>query len=183
MKCQACHEQAAEWAWQPFGPNESPDSFVALGSHYRGFPVVKVCGSCKSAFQTGDFIVRFSYKGHRFVAENHQVRECDISLYVDPAHQDASEFTGHPVCLLMRERYSGLDVAALVFEDNSDILESLKIAPRLLEASQGVLVWREKLEWFLVRGVEAGRIDEEQARDILMALAGLQVIVEESKEK
>ena len=33
MKCQACHEQNEEWAWQPFGPAERPDSFLVLGSH------------------------------------------------------------------------------------------------------------------------------------------------------
>lgn len=179
MKCQACHEQAAEWAWQPFGPNESPDSFMALGSHYRGFPVVKVCDMCKSAFQTGDFIVHFSYKGHRFVAENQQVRECDISLYVDPAHQDAGDFTGHPVRLLMRERHSGLDVAALVFEDNADILSAFVIAPRLLEASQKVLALREAIAHYL----DFSYVEKSERDEILMALAGLQVVIDESKEQ
>lgn len=180
MKCQACKEQVAEWAWQPFGPSESPDSFALLGSHYRGFPVVKVCGSCKSAFQSGDVQVFFSYKGHQFVGENHRVRERNISLYVDEGHSDAGAFAGHQARLLMRERPSGLDVAALVFEDNADILSALVIAPRLLEASQDVLAWREKLTWFLERGVEARRIEEEQARDLLMALASLQTLVDEA---
>jgi hypothetical protein len=44
MKCQVCKQEQAEWAWQPFGPNETPDSYTLIGSHYRGFPVIKVGG-------------------------------------------------------------------------------------------------------------------------------------------
>lgn len=44
--CKFC-EQNADWAWQPFGPGESPFSFTTLGSHYRGFAVIKICNDHK----------------------------------------------------------------------------------------------------------------------------------------
>src|SRR5260370_3422968 len=81
MKCHSCHEQEAQWAWQPFGPDKTPESFQLLVSHYRGFPIVKVCSTCKLAFQTGDFVVRFTYKGHRFLAKDHAVQYEEVSLW------------------------------------------------------------------------------------------------------
>ena len=48
--CKFC-SQHAEWAWQPFGPDESPFLFTTLGSHYRGFRVLKVCDSHKSKIE------------------------------------------------------------------------------------------------------------------------------------
>ena len=40
--CRFCNRRA-EWAWQPFGPDESAFLFTSLGNHYRGFDVLKVC--------------------------------------------------------------------------------------------------------------------------------------------
>src|SRR5438874_46670 len=75
-KCQCCHEQEASYAWQPFGPSEdNVATFTLLGNHYRGFPAIKVCYSCKSAFETGDFPVRFTYKNFHYIGQNHEVRE------------------------------------------------------------------------------------------------------------
>lgn len=48
-KCQLCKTKEAIWAWQPDGPGEDEYTFTALGHHYRGFPVVKVCEPCKCA--------------------------------------------------------------------------------------------------------------------------------------
>lgn len=50
-KCRICRENETEWAWQPFGPSESLDSFMLPGSHYRGFPVINCCNYCKKQFQ------------------------------------------------------------------------------------------------------------------------------------
>lgn len=45
-KCQCCKQEYAVDAWQPFGPSETVDCFTGIGSHYRGFPVIKVCDAC-----------------------------------------------------------------------------------------------------------------------------------------
>ena len=60
-KCRVCKENDGTWAWQPFGPNDTPDSFTLLGSHYRGFAVIKICDNCKRRFQTGASLV-FTYQ-------------------------------------------------------------------------------------------------------------------------
>ena len=61
-KCHVCQNNVAEWAWQPFGPSEDADCFTALGSHYRGFPVIKICDDCKQRYQSGEPLV-FVYRG------------------------------------------------------------------------------------------------------------------------
>jgi len=43
--CQICDTNEAEWAMQ-YVASDRP-SFSSLGSHYRGFPVTKVCDPCK----------------------------------------------------------------------------------------------------------------------------------------
>lgn len=45
-KCQLCKQNEAEWAMQ-FVAEDTP-SFSALGSHYRGFTVEKVCDHCRN---------------------------------------------------------------------------------------------------------------------------------------
>ena len=66
MNCQHCHQYSAEWAWQPFGPDDSILSFTLLGSHYRGFPVLKVCDNCKLTVESE--VMFFSYRGHDYIA-------------------------------------------------------------------------------------------------------------------
>lgn len=66
-KCKICEQREALWAWQPFGPDATPNCFELLGSHYRGFPVVAVCVACKEAFQHGTTLV-FRAAGKRHVA-------------------------------------------------------------------------------------------------------------------
>lgn len=71
-KCQICKCEDATTAWQPFGPAESPMSFSFLGSHYRGFPVVKVCDTCRlqaieGAANNRSGPVHFAYKGVQYV--------------------------------------------------------------------------------------------------------------------
>lgn len=51
-KCQLCKAEAI-WAWQPFGPGDPPGTLATLGSHYRGFPVVKVCEYHADRVRTG----------------------------------------------------------------------------------------------------------------------------------
>ncbi len=49
VKCQLCKQNEAEWAMQ-FVAEDTP-SFSALGSHYRGFSVTKVCDKCRELAQ------------------------------------------------------------------------------------------------------------------------------------
>jgi hypothetical protein len=54
IKCAVCGNDDATWAWQPWGPDvDVKRAFVLLGSHYRGFPTVKVCELCKQEIQDG----------------------------------------------------------------------------------------------------------------------------------
>ena len=46
MRCQICKSNEVDWSWHPFGPGESYDCFSTPGSHYRGFPTIKVCDVC-----------------------------------------------------------------------------------------------------------------------------------------
>jgi hypothetical protein len=56
-KCQVLKDQEAVWAWQPFGIADDPrETFTLLGSHYRGFPVIKVSDSAKARIQAGEEI-------------------------------------------------------------------------------------------------------------------------------
>ncbi len=69
IQCKICHVAVADWAWQPCGPG-TVMTFTTLGSHYRGYPVVKVCDWCKRRVQlqkTGHF--QFRWRGHERVAE------------------------------------------------------------------------------------------------------------------
>lgn len=45
-KCKHCHKNEAIWAWQPFGPDEDPQSSSRLGYHTRGFPMIQLCDFC-----------------------------------------------------------------------------------------------------------------------------------------
>lgn len=75
-KCQICHEDEAISAWQPFGPADAyrdGTSFMAFGSHYRGFPVLNVCHECKGMLQNGETI-HFVYRGMTFEAVGEVIR-------------------------------------------------------------------------------------------------------------
>jgi len=83
-KCRVCKLSEAEWAWQPFGPDEGIGSFALLGNHYRGFPVVKICEQCKDDIQAG-LPMEFEYKGTRYIAGDDEVLA--VPGYVgDPLH-------------------------------------------------------------------------------------------------
>ena len=74
-KCQICKQEDAVSAFQPFGPDEQPHTFMtALGWHYRGFPVIKVCGACHDWIVEGR-PVDFMYKGKRYLYDNGNIAE------------------------------------------------------------------------------------------------------------
>lgn len=75
MKCQSCKVQTATWSWQPFGPDALGTTFTTPGSHYRGFPVVKVCESCKEAVLQ-NHPVNFSYQGNLYAYHNGVIANC-----------------------------------------------------------------------------------------------------------
>lgn len=56
-----------QWAWQPFGPDETINCFSFAGSHYRGFPVIKVNDVEKEQIKSGQRFT-FTYKGLKYVA-------------------------------------------------------------------------------------------------------------------
>ena len=171
MKCQICKDEDAQWAWQPFGPDESPDSFAFLGNHYRGFPVIKVGDVCKNAFQTADFEVRFTYKGHHYIGKDHQVREIEPSLWLGESHKTSELSDSIPARAIMRDAINGIDVAALVFEDHADLISPFIAAPSLVAACEEVDKLRNQIRFFLERGLEAGRVDKDYYQQIMMALA------------
>jgi hypothetical protein len=64
----ALGDRSAVWAWQPFGPDERVAAFTVAGSHYRGFPAIKVCSFCREDLVQG-CRRGFTYRGERFVAD------------------------------------------------------------------------------------------------------------------
>lgn len=67
-RCEKCNDTAV-WAWQPFGPADDANCFTTLGSHYCGFPVVKLCDGHKQDIQRGD-LVTFKFKGVWYKVNN-----------------------------------------------------------------------------------------------------------------
>lgn len=63
---------AYKWAWQPFGPDESIYSFTLAGSHYRGFPVIKIADDEKAEIESGKRFM-FIYKGIEYVVKDGKV--------------------------------------------------------------------------------------------------------------
>ncbi len=50
IKCEHCKTNEAVWAMQIIPGNDGRPSFTLPGSHYRGFPVLKVCNGCREHF-------------------------------------------------------------------------------------------------------------------------------------
>lgn len=46
-RCERCRSDEAAWAWQP-----DLETFYTLGSHQRGFAVVRVCEGCRDDIKT-----------------------------------------------------------------------------------------------------------------------------------
>lgn len=80
MKCRICRTDDMAWAWQPLGPNETPDSFSLLGCHYRGFPAILICQKCKEDIQSGSPL-EFKYKKQKYIYNN--VEGCPVPEYVE----------------------------------------------------------------------------------------------------
>ena len=73
-KCAVCNVNEAEFAWQPLGPGENADVFTTLGSHYRGFPVVKICDKCRTDVKRGQ-TVTFTLTGRKYSGNVKGVRD------------------------------------------------------------------------------------------------------------
>ena len=116
MKCQVCKHADAEWSWQPFGPDESPLSFALPGNHYRGFPVVKVCGFCKreaieNCAETGTPI-RFTLKDTEYVFDG---KQAPYTPYLWDGGT-SGEPGGPDFTMLCRYTPTGHDIVAHVFD-------------------------------------------------------------------
>lgn len=76
MKCQILGgSNQAMWAWQPFGIADSPrETFSLLGSHYRGFPVIKVSDEAKRRIQRGE-AVNFTYQNRLYRVQGDEIAE------------------------------------------------------------------------------------------------------------
>lgn len=175
MKCQICKDEQASWAWQPFGPDELPDSFAFLGSHYRGFPVIKVGDSCKHAFQSGDFEVKFSYEGHLFVGKDHRIKEVHISLWKSD-RISTDQLNPGPATMIMKDAFEGgPELVALVFDTKTypapELVNIFVAAPGLVETCDELDALRSKIE----RWSQMAWINAEDRRAVLMALAGVHV--------
>jgi len=83
MECQCCRAESAIWAWQPFGPSEGTlGSFTLLGSHYRGFPVVKIGQACKATLEHGEDL-GFTYKGILYAGNANIGFKCDVATVTE----------------------------------------------------------------------------------------------------
>jgi hypothetical protein len=176
MKCQICKDEEARWAWQPFGPGETANEYTLLGSHARGFPVIKVGDLCKSAFQTSDFLVEFEYKGHHYIGKDHEVKEVHVSLYeegtISPTDLNPSKAT-----VIMKDAsIGGPDLIALVFKPElvptePDLVKAFLVAPQLIEACQELGNLKDKIARYL----DFPYVDKEDRNAILMALAKVSI--------
>src|SRR5712692_8231990 len=176
MRCHACHEEGAQWAWQPFGPDETPESFQLVGSHYRGFPVIKVCSTCKSAFQTGDFVVRFTYKGHRFLAKDHTVQYEEVSLWNGGTSTTAS-LADQSATMIMQETIGESELVAMVFD--STLVNAFIAAPGLIKACEEVVAVRDITERYL----QYGYVEKADYEAIQMAFARISVMLKEAQNE
>jgi hypothetical protein len=170
LKCQICKDEEAEWAWQPFGPDTSPDSYALLGSHYRGHPVIKVGDVCKTAFQSGDFEVKFEYKGYHFIGKDHQVKEVHISLWDGGACSfDSCRGSGTSV---MKDTLDGHELVAIVAD--AGLVNTFIAAPGLVEACAEL----DKFHGRIARHLDY--VDKAERDAILMALAKVHVQLEQA---
>lgn len=64
-RCVRCKSPEAIWAVQPWGPDERV-TVTTLGSHYRGFPVIKLCDECLQTLRSGKKII-VTYKKRQYV--------------------------------------------------------------------------------------------------------------------
>lgn len=78
IKCQIYPCDEALWAFQPFGPSENIAHMAMLGSHYRGFPVIKIGDEARQMIEAGRE-VQFTYKRQRYVAVNGEVKPINFT--------------------------------------------------------------------------------------------------------
>jgi hypothetical protein len=124
------------------------------------------------------FSVRFEYQGHHFIEKDHQVQEVKASLWLGESHRTSELNASVPVRAIMRDTLHGIDIAALVFEDSADLISVFLVAPSLVAACEELDKLRDKIEFYLQRGREAGRVDEGYYQQIMLALAGVHVQLE-----
>lgn len=124
MKCQICHSDEAEWAWQPFGPGQTVHSAALLGFHYRGFPVIKICQHCFEEIEHG-MPVEFEHKAQRYVLDHDKLLEVPESV------RDG-------LAWLEEQRSHPLDCQCEACADNVLNIEVSKVESKLYEVDKAV---------------------------------------------
>lgn len=142
MRCQICEAEEITWAWQPLGPDQDvKKAFVLLGSHTRGFPVVKVGDACKKSIQAG-VETTYTYK-HRQYTANQATRPAfyPADIHTDLWHGGTGSWNsdGTGECTLICRDIEGVpnethDIVALVVDPM--LAELLIVAPQLLTCAE-----------------------------------------------
>lgn len=174
-KCHVCKEQEAEWGWQPLGPENGIGNFVQIGEKiWKGFPIIKICSSCKLAAQSGEFSVPFIYKGHTYLAKNHNIQETNISLWNGGT---CSTDSLHPsdATAIMLDTPESHELVALVLKDvpptTPNLVKAFLIAPNLIEACEELDLLAEKVDYYL----DFSYVERADRHAILMALAKIRI--------
>lgn len=94
-KCQIYPEEEAVWAFQPFGPDEDIRWMAMLGSHYRGFPIIKIGELAREQIERGEY-VQFRYSEVWYVAIDGKVMTKDeyLSPIIEQHNRMLDQFLG-----------------------------------------------------------------------------------------
>lgn len=86
MKCAICKKEPRSYLWQPCGPAETFDLFMFPGWHYRGFPAIACCDTCRATIQANQTSVTFTYRKTKWQFAQGKITPA-------PAHQRAQGAT------------------------------------------------------------------------------------------
>jgi hypothetical protein len=136
--------------------------------------VVKACSTCKLAFQTGDFVVRFPYKGHRFLAKDHTVQYEEVSLWNGGTSTLAS-LADQSAIMLMRDTIGEPELVAMVLDPT--FVTTFIAAPGLIKACEEALALRDTLE----RSLHYSHVGKADRDALLLAFAGIAVALREAQ--
>jgi hypothetical protein len=126
------------------------------------------------AVQSGDFAVRFTYKGHTYLARDHKVQETDINLWDGGA---CSTDSLHPseATAIMLDTPESHELVALVLKDvpptTPDLVKAFLVAPNLIEACEELDLLAEKVDYYL----DFSYVERADRHAILMALAKIRI--------
>lgn len=131
MKCAVCNENVESvWSWQPFGPDDPPGSFTLPSFHYRGFPVIKVCASCKEEIQRG-CAPEFTYLDQRYImgtdgphAVPNYVSDALAWLEAQPLMDPASVDIKQEIVKAIADTYCMMESTYYLLYENLDLFQN-----------------------------------------------------------